>query len=104
MEISELDPFLAELLRQIPASTSVENCQTAQTRIFSPPANESEKEIRSEWKVKGNYAPLDLHPDGRRVLAVRPPGEGRTDLLELWTIDEPDRLRRKSWQPHDSLC
>jgi len=34
--------------------------------------------IRSEWKVKGNYAPLDMHPDGHRVLAVRPPGEGRT--------------------------
>jgi hypothetical protein len=59
--------------------------------------------VRTEWKVKGNYAPLDLHPDGHRLLAVRPPGEGRTDLLEQWVIEEPDRLRRKSWQPHDTL-
>jgi hypothetical protein len=59
--------------------------------------------IRSEWKVKGIYAPLDLHADGRRLLATRPQGEGRTDLLELWAFDEPDRLRRQSWQPHDSL-
>lgn len=60
--------------------------------------------VLSEWKVKGIYAPLDLHPDGRRVLAARPPGEGKTDQLEVWTIDEPDRLARRSWQPHDSLA
>src|SRR5436305_1339394 len=51
LEISELDPFLAELLRQIPASTSVENSPPAQNRIFSPPADQSHKEICAEWKV-----------------------------------------------------
>jgi hypothetical protein len=51
LEISELDPFLAELLRQIPASASVENSPTAQERIFSHPAAQTEKEIRSEWKL-----------------------------------------------------
>src|SRR3954470_6484121 len=51
LEISQLDPFLAELLRQIPASTSVENSPAAQKRILSAPANESEKEICSEWKT-----------------------------------------------------
>jgi hypothetical protein len=51
LEISELDPFLAELLRQIPASASAENSPAAQSRIFSAPAKETEKEICAEWKV-----------------------------------------------------
>ena len=51
LEISQLDPFLAELLRQIPASTSIENSPAAQRRIFSAPANDGEKEICSEWKT-----------------------------------------------------
>src|SRR5437763_3704187 len=49
LEISELDPFLAELLRQIPASTSVENSPAAHSRIFSAPA--AQKEICAEWKL-----------------------------------------------------
>jgi uncharacterized protein DUF2017 len=51
LEISEIDPFLAELLRQLPGGTSAENCPAAQSRIYSAPANESEKEIRAEWKL-----------------------------------------------------
>jgi hypothetical protein len=51
LEISELDPFLAELLRQIPASTSVENSAAAQARIFCPPADAAREEICAEWKV-----------------------------------------------------
>ena len=51
LEISDLDPFLAELLRQIPASTSVENSPAAKQRIFSAPANEAQKEMCSEWKA-----------------------------------------------------
>jgi hypothetical protein len=51
LEISELDPFLAELLRQLPASTSSENSPAAQTRLFSSPASENEKEICAEWKL-----------------------------------------------------
>src|ERR1700745_942020 len=49
LEISELDPFLAELLRQIPESCNVEGVEAAQQRIFSAPAKETE--ICSEWKV-----------------------------------------------------
>ena len=49
LEISELDPFLAELLRQIPESCNLEGVEAAQQRIFSPPAKDSE--ICSEWKV-----------------------------------------------------
>jgi hypothetical protein len=44
IEISELDPFLAELLRQIPASAKTE-------RIFSPPVNGKETELCAEWKM-----------------------------------------------------
>ena len=38
LEITEIDPFLAELLRQIPGSTSTEGSPAAAQRIFSPPA------------------------------------------------------------------
>ena len=51
LEVSELDPFLAELLRQIPASTSTENSTEARDRIFSAPAASAEKELCSEWKA-----------------------------------------------------
>lgn len=51
LEVSELDPFLAELLRQIPASTSIDNSSAARERIFCPPADASEKELCAEWKT-----------------------------------------------------
>ena len=44
IEISELDPFLAELLRQIPASAKTEGAPAAEQRIFSPPVNGKETE------------------------------------------------------------
>jgi hypothetical protein len=49
IEISELDPFLAELLRQIPASAKTEGAPAAEQRIFSPPANGKELELCAEW-------------------------------------------------------
>jgi hypothetical protein len=51
LEISELDPFLAELLRQIPVSASIEDSPAARRRIFSAPAGDEHKEICAEWKV-----------------------------------------------------
>ena len=60
LEISELDPFLAELLRQIPASTNCEGAEAAEQRICSPPAEPSEKEICAEWK-------LYVEPELRRL-------------------------------------
>ena len=60
IEISELDPFLAELLRQIPASTNPEGVPAAQERIFSPPTNREETEICAEWK-------LYVEPELRRL-------------------------------------
>jgi len=49
LEISELDPFLAELLRQVPESCNVQGVEAAQQRIFSAPSKDAE--ICSEWKV-----------------------------------------------------
>jgi len=51
IEISELDPFLAELLRQIPVSANPEGVPAAEERLFSPPADQNEKEICAEWKL-----------------------------------------------------
>jgi len=60
LEISELDPFLAELLRQIPASTNPEGTPAAEKRLFSPPADRSKTEQCSEWK-------LYVEPELRRL-------------------------------------
>lgn len=60
LEISELDPFLAELLRQIPESTSTEGTEAAERRLFSSPAPASEREICAEWK-------LYVQPELRRL-------------------------------------
>ena len=51
IEISELDPFLAELLRQIPASANPDGAPGAEQRLFSPPTTERETELCAEWKM-----------------------------------------------------
>jgi hypothetical protein len=48
LQISDLDPFLAELLRQIPQSTSPRGEPAAEARLFSRPS--VEEEICAEWK------------------------------------------------------
>ena len=58
LQISDLDPFLAELLRQIPASTNSEGVPDAEARLFSRPS--AEQEICGEWK---NY----VEPELRRL-------------------------------------
>jgi Domain of unknown function (DUF2017) len=58
LQIFDLDPFLAELLRQIPASTNSEGAPDAEARLFSRPS--AEKEICAEWK---NY----VEPELRRL-------------------------------------
>jgi hypothetical protein len=60
LEISELDPFLAELLRQVPASTNPESVPAAEKRLFSPPAETTDKESCGEWK-------LYVEPELRRL-------------------------------------
>jgi hypothetical protein len=51
IEISELDPFLAELLRQIPASADPSGVPAAEQRLFSSPTIRNETEIFAEWKA-----------------------------------------------------
>ena len=48
LQVSDLDPFLAELLRQIPASTNPQGEAEAEARLFTRPS--AEKEICAEWK------------------------------------------------------
>ncbi len=60
LEISELDPFLAELLRQVPESTNTEGVEAAQQRLFSSPAPASEREMCAEWQ-------LYVEPELRRL-------------------------------------
>src|SRR5207245_3149065 len=51
LEIRELYPFLAELLRQIPESTQPKDSPAADERLFSAPAAPEEKDLCAEWKV-----------------------------------------------------
>jgi Domain of unknown function (DUF2017) len=51
LELSELDPFLAELLRQVPASARVEGDPVAEARIYSAPCSAPQDELCSEWKA-----------------------------------------------------
>jgi len=48
LQVSDLDPFLAELLRQIPSSTHPDGAADAEARLFSLPSDE--EEICAEWK------------------------------------------------------
>ena len=75
IEISELDPFLAELLRQIPASVSTDGAPAAGRRIFSPPANDKETELCAEWKMY-------VEPELRRLFQTATETVG-TDLEQL---------------------
>ncbi|MBA3830594.1 MAG: DUF2017 family protein [Chthoniobacterales bacterium] len=64
LEISEIDPFLAELLRQIPASANPDSVPAAEQRLFSAPADPAvEKEMCAEWK-------LYVEPELRRIFAT----------------------------------
>ena len=51
LEIREIDPFLAELLRQIPVSTNPDAVPAAEQRLYSAPATPNEKEFCAEWKI-----------------------------------------------------
>ena len=60
LEICEIDPFLAELLRQIPESTNTDGAEAARQRLFSAPAQPEERDICAEWK---DY----VEPELRRI-------------------------------------
>jgi len=75
IEISELDPFLAELLRQIPASANPDGAPTAEQRIFSLPINGKEPEMCAEWKMY-------VEPELRRLFQTATQTVG-SDLEQL---------------------
>jgi hypothetical protein len=60
IEISEIDPFLAELLRQIPSSANPDGASVAEERIYSPPSTGTDTELCAEWK-------LYVEPELRRL-------------------------------------
>ena len=80
LEISEIDPFLAELLRQIPASTNPESVPAAEARLYSAPAGPNEKEFCAEWK-------LYVEPGLRRHF------QSATEMVEsdLQQLHEPEK-------------
>ena len=60
LEIAELDPFLAELLRQIPESAQADGNADAENRLFSVPATPPDADLCAEWK-------LYVEPELRRI-------------------------------------
>jgi hypothetical protein len=50
LRISELDPFLTELLRQIPESAKVDDAPAAKARLFTEPVAEEEG-FKQEWQA-----------------------------------------------------
>src|SRR5689334_23834489 len=49
LEIADLDPFLAELLRQIPESANSAGASEAEARLYTQPSTETE--MCAEWKT-----------------------------------------------------
>ena len=81
LEIRELDPFLAELLRQIPESAQPKDSPAAEERLFSPPAAPHEKVLCAEWK-------LYVVPELRRLFQSASETV-RQDLQQLRCTDKP---------------
>lgn len=75
IEISEIDPFLAELLRQIPACANPDGASVAEERIFSPPSSGTDTELCAEWKTY-------VEPELRRLFQTATQTVS-TDLEEL---------------------
>lgn len=75
LEVRDIDPFLAELLRQIPDSTDPQENEAAKRRLFSAPAVESEQESCREWK-------LYVEPELRRLFETANETVA-SDLLQL---------------------
>lgn len=81
LEVRELDPFLAELLRQIPDSAQTKDCPAVEQRLFSPPAAAEEKDLCAEWK-------LYVVPELRRLFQSATETV-RQDLEQLQCTEKP---------------
>ena len=73
LQIADVDPFLAELLRQIPVSANPEGVDGAEGRLFSSPSDE--QELCEEWK---SY----VEPELRRLFRTATETVAR-DLTQL---------------------
>ncbi len=96
LEISEIDPFLAELLRQIPVSTQTESVPAAEQRLFSAPASPNEKEMCAEWK-------LYVEPELRRLFQSATETV-ESDLRQLGAAEKPfaNCTLRIPWEHSDA--
>jgi Domain of unknown function (DUF2017) len=92
LEITEIDPFLAELLRQIPPSTNPESIPAAEQRLFTSPAAPAEKELCAEWK-------LYVEPELRRHFQSAT--EVVTDDLRQLDQDEKSLANATLCIPHE---
>jgi hypothetical protein len=81
LEMTEIDPFLAELLRQIPGSTKPEGVPAAEKRIYTPPAGADEKELCAEWKL---YVEPELRKQFQSATEIV-----ESDLRQLAENDKP---------------
>ncbi|MEO8044165.1 MAG: DUF2017 family protein [Spartobacteria bacterium] len=81
LEISEIDPFLAELLRQIPVSTHPDSVPAAEQRLYSPPAEPNDKEFCAEWKIY-------VEPELRRIFQTATETV-ESDLQQLAENEKP---------------
>lgn len=54
--------------------------------------------------ASGEMMPLALHDDGRQILMRRNEfGFGKSDRLEIWSIQGPDVVRSLIWTPYDDV-
>ena len=81
LEVRELDPFLAELLRQIPDSAQTKDFPAAEERLYSAPAAAEEKDLCEEWK-------LYVVPELRRLFQSATETV-RQDLEQLQCTEKP---------------
>lgn len=82
LEISEIDPFLAELLRQIPSSAKTDSAPAAEQRLFCAPADpKKHEELCAEWK-------LYVEPELRRIFESATETVAR-DLEQLGENEKP---------------
>ena len=73
-----------------PRSTRVLWCDTAAGTVLA------------EWEVKDVWTPLDVNPDGTRMLVRRTEPDETKHALGVWTVASDNELKRKTWQPHNT--
>ena len=89
LEITEIDPFLAELLRQIPTSTNPESIPAAEERLLQSARRSRRKgiprrvEIIRRAGVAPHFSKRDRGSDGRSA----PARTGRKAIRECFTPD-----------------